>query len=116
MSDTKHTDDPLKCCPRFSWGDGSHDLNCPSVRAVPRYVKADPAPIYDEVFDAGVAALDADAGEDQGFWGRTAARLSIENKKLREQLRRACDIGLRLSKSNDVDAELKTLYPSEDEP
>jgi len=30
----------------------------------PRYVKADPAPSYDEVFDEGVKALDQDAGDE----------------------------------------------------
>lgn len=30
----------------------------------PRYVKADPAPIYDEIFEEGVKALDRDAGDE----------------------------------------------------
>lgn len=25
-------DEPLLCCPRFSWGDGTHDLNCPQSK------------------------------------------------------------------------------------
>lgn len=24
--------EPLKCCPRFSWGDGTHDLNCQGAK------------------------------------------------------------------------------------
>jgi hypothetical protein len=30
----------------------------------PRYVKADPAPIYDEIFEEGVKALDRDGGDE----------------------------------------------------
>jgi hypothetical protein len=33
-------------------------------RSKPRYVKADPAPIYDGVFDEGVKALDRDGGDE----------------------------------------------------
>jgi hypothetical protein len=33
-------------------------------RSKPRYVKADPAPIYDEAFEEGVKAMNRDAGED----------------------------------------------------
>jgi hypothetical protein len=30
----------------------------------PRYIKADPAPIYDEIFEEGVRALDQDGGDE----------------------------------------------------
>jgi hypothetical protein len=30
----------------------------------PRYIKPDPAPVYDEIFEEGVKALDQDAGDE----------------------------------------------------
>lgn len=33
----------------------------------PCYVKPDPAPVYDEIFEKGVAALDQDGGEQPAF-------------------------------------------------
>jgi hypothetical protein len=40
----KNDEPPLKCCPRFSWGDGAHDLDCPeAMRPVVVPVRENPS-------------------------------------------------------------------------